>query len=68
MLRFGLLIVVGMMTLGCASSGKVVVQDGYRGIAPGPVVSPSAQLGGLPLAPSSPSEIGFTSSHPPMAP
>jgi len=46
MLRFGILIVIGMMTLGCAGPSKVVVHDGYRGITPSPVVSPSAQPGG----------------------
>ncbi len=68
MLRFGLLIVLGMMTLGCASSGRVVVQDGYRGIAPAPVACPPAQPGGLTLAPSRTSEVGFASSQPPVAP
>ncbi len=66
MIRFGLLIVVGLMICGCASSGKIVVQDGYRGIAPSSPVAPSDQTGGLILAPSSPTEIGFSSSQPPV--
>ena len=68
MIRFGLLIVVGLITEGCASSGKIVVQDGYRGIAPSSPAASPQQPGGLTLAPSPTGEIGFTSSQPPVGP
>ena len=68
MVRLGLLIVVGFLVCGCASSGKIVVQDGYRGIAPAPPACPPEQPGGLTLAPSPPSEIGFKSAERPFNP
>lgn len=33
MTRLGLMMVLLGLATGCASSGKIVVQDGYRGIA-----------------------------------
>ena len=50
-LRMGSLIVAVGLATGCSSTGRVVVQDGYRGIVPAPADYEPTRPGALALAP-----------------
>ena len=60
MIRLGFLRVLAVvgLTTGCSSSGKVVVQDGYRAITPQPTNLAPQRPGALPMPPDAQLEPG----------